>query len=80
MEIEFPDKTYEHRVYDEKGKIPFKTIDFLGSGASGHVDKVERISGPLKGRIYARKLLRLPIEDHQREQAQASIQKEIVGW
>ncbi|KAI9763769.1 MAG: Ankyrin-2 [Geoglossum simile] len=77
MEIESSGRNYEHRVYDEKGKIPFRTVDFLGYGASGHVDKVERISGPRKGQIYARKLFRLPVEDHQQEQMQTSIQREV---
>ncbi|KAI9854230.1 MAG: hypothetical protein M1813_001315 [Trichoglossum hirsutum] len=77
MTDEPPGETHEHQNYDSEARVPYRRIELLGLGSFGVVDKVERTSGPLRGQVYARKILRLPVGVSQREEKQVSIQNEV---
>src|SRR6266498_4388652 len=68
---------HDHRVYNQSSQIPFKTIEPVGRGAFGIVDKVEGTSEPFLGQIYARKTFWLPPRTSERERMLASIQNEV---
>jgi serine/threonine protein kinase len=58
----YDDEIYSHHVYASHEAIPFSQIESLGHGSFGHVDKVTRKDGPLRGRVYARKTIVVPLD------------------
>ncbi|KAI9763833.1 MAG: hypothetical protein M1840_009087 [Geoglossum simile] len=68
---------FGQQTYDRKSEIPFKHLDLLGQGSFGYVDKVERRSEPFQGQIYARKIIRIPLNLSRREVVKTSIQNEV---
>jgi serine/threonine protein kinase len=58
----YDDEIYSHHVYASHEAIPFSQIESLGQGSFGHVDKVMRKDGPLRGRVYARKTIIVPLD------------------
>jgi serine/threonine protein kinase len=58
----YDDEIYSHHVYASHEAIPFSQIESLGHGSFGHVDKVIRKDGPLRGRVYARKTIIVPLD------------------
>jgi serine/threonine protein kinase len=70
-------ETFKHHDYSEKSQIPFKSIEFLGRGAYGYVDKVERISGQSRGREYARKVFMMNVDRRRRNAILISFQNEV---
>jgi len=77
MTARLVNKIHNHQIYTQSSQIPFRTIENLGRGAFGIVDKVEGTSEPFLGQIYARKTLFLPPQGSRREKMLALIQNEV---